>query len=67
MIYGRNPQKKVTKHQQLINDAAATIALETPALLSSRSKLFDLARKKLIVMDMYTKTARFAPRSYHLI
>lgn len=47
LMYGRDPQKKVTKYQQLINDAAATIVIETPALLSSRSKLLDLAREKV--------------------
>ena len=47
LIYGREPQKKVTKYQQLINDAAAAIVIENPALLSSRSKLLELARGKV--------------------
>ena len=46
-IYGRDPERKLTKYEQSINDTAAQIALENPDMLLSKQKLLEEARKKL--------------------
>ncbi|CAD5212023.1 unnamed protein product [Bursaphelenchus okinawaensis] len=46
-IYGsskRNPEKALTFHEVLINEAAAQICLQRPAMLTIRDRLFTLAR-----------------------
>lgn len=49
-IYGRfdakrKPDKALTFHEVLVNEAAAQICLLQPALLTRRDELFPLARK----------------------
>lgn len=51
-IYGRfdakrKPDKALTYHEVLVNEAAAHICLSQPSLLTRRDELFPLARKVL--------------------
>lgn len=48
-IYGRydtkrNPDKPLTFHEALINEASSQICLMQPAMLTRRDRLFTLAR-----------------------
>lgn len=49
-IYGRfdakrRPDKVLTQHERVVNEAAAQVALFRPELLTRRDELFPLARK----------------------
>ena len=48
MLYGvRNPSQNLTTYQERMNEASKFLALENPSLLLNRSKLMQLARKKV--------------------
>jgi hypothetical protein len=49
-IYGRfdakrRPDKALTRHERVVNEAAAQLSLLRPELLCRRDELFPLARK----------------------
>lgn len=56
-IYGRfdakrRPDKALTQHERIINEAAVQVALLRPELLTRRDELFPLARKVFYLLNL---------------
>lgn len=45
IIYGRDPNKKITNYQEQVNCAAVELALLNPDLLQRRKELLESARQ----------------------